>query len=273
MTLADDRALVDRLAEVWASVTDVCRDLDASQWRTPTECPGWTVQDSVAHLIGIESTLLGIPTPAAELGELPHVRNDLGRMNEQWVEHFRSRPGTEVLDELRTVTARRLEALRGLDEDGFGADSWTPAGPGTVRDLLPFRVFDTWVHEQDLRRALGRPGDLDTPVGRLCLERVRAPMGMVLGKRVHPPDGTTVVFAVTGPVAFDHALEMVEGRAHALDRAPDAPTANLEMSTETFVRLGTGRGDAEAIVASGLVTLEGDAALGNAVATQMNFLF
>jgi uncharacterized protein (TIGR03083 family) len=271
MTAVDDRALVERLAEVWASVIGVCADLDEPAWRTPTECPGWSVQDNVAHLIGIESTLLGIATPDVDVAERPHVRNDIGRMNEQWVEHYRRQAGAEVLDAFRAVSGRRLEGLRALDDTGFDADSWTPVGPGTVRDLLPFRIFDSWVHEQDVRRALGRPGDLDTAAGRLCLDRLRTPMGMVVGKRVAPGDGTTVVFAVSG--AFDLALQVVDGRARTLDDVPASPTVRLAMPTDTFVRLATGRGDPEAILAGGTVVIDGDATLGRAVATQMNFLF
>ena len=45
------------------------------------------------------------------------------------------------------------------------------------------------------------------------------------------------------------------------------------MDTDTFVRLASGRGDPESILAGGAVTLAGDPVLGRAVAEQMNFLF
>ena len=44
-------------------------------------------------------------------------------------------------------------------------------GPGTVRDLLPFRIFDSWVHEQDMRRAVHRAGNLDSDAARLAAGR------------------------------------------------------------------------------------------------------
>ena len=47
--------LVEHLATTWASVDELCAGLTDAEWATPTGCPGWTVQDQVAHLerIGI----------------------------------------------------------------------------------------------------------------------------------------------------------------------------------------------------------------------------
>jgi hypothetical protein len=57
----------------------MCRDLDVEQWRTVTDCPGWTVQDQLSHLIGIERSLLGEAAPdwAEPLG--PHVRTEFAQ--------------------------------------------------------------------------------------------------------------------------------------------------------------------------------------------------
>ena len=64
--------------------------LDETQWKLPTDCPGWTVQDNLAHIIGIESVIIGLPEPKVDLpADLPHVKNELGRSNEVWIESFR----------------------------------------------------------------------------------------------------------------------------------------------------------------------------------------
>ncbi|HEX2737206.1 MAG TPA: maleylpyruvate isomerase family mycothiol-dependent enzyme, partial [Acidimicrobiia bacterium] len=162
-----DQELVDALAEVWSSIDVVCAPLSKAEWSTLTECPGWTVQDNVAHIIGIEAMSMGIATPELDPPEAPHIKNDVGRMNEIWVESMRALEGAAVLARFREVTGGRIAALRALDADGFGGESWTPVGPGTVRDLLPFRMFDSWVHEQDIRRALGTPGHLTGPAAEV----------------------------------------------------------------------------------------------------------
>src|SRR5262249_22121517 len=77
--------LIDLLASVWASISAVCRDLDDKQWGASTDCPGWSVKDNVAHMIGTERLLLGDAPPAVDIGDSSHVRNDIGRVNEAWI--------------------------------------------------------------------------------------------------------------------------------------------------------------------------------------------
>jgi hypothetical protein len=58
--------------------------------------------------------------------------------------------GAAVLDEFRQVTAERLAQLRRLTPGDLAAQTATPAGAGTVADLLTLRVMDSWSHEQDI---------------------------------------------------------------------------------------------------------------------------
>ena len=86
--------VVGALADVWDSIQRLGSELDETQWKLPTDCPGWTVQDNLAHILSIESVILGLPTPDVDLpDDLAHVKNDLGRSNEIWVESFRSLSG------------------------------------------------------------------------------------------------------------------------------------------------------------------------------------
>jgi uncharacterized protein (TIGR03083 family) len=268
----DDQAHVDRLEEVWSSTAALGDSLTEAEWKTPTECPGWSVQDNLAHIIGIESVILGRPEPEVAPPGGEHVKNETGRSNEVWVEAYRDRPGDAVLEEFRAVTGARLAALRAPDMD-FGANSWTPIGPGEVRDLLGFRTFDSWMHEQDMRRAVGKPGGWDGEAARASLARMADVMPMVVGKKVKPADGTVVVFELVGPAAREIVLGMESGRARMLDAVPGAPTVRIRLSAEAFVRLGAGRGDVEVILGSGAVEISGDAALGFTITRAMNFMF
>lgn len=272
MTTADHE-LVARLDEAWRSVADLGADLGEADWKTPTEVPGWSVQDNLAHLTDIEARLLGRPAPDhAVPDELPHVKNDAGRANELFVDARRAWTGAEVLAEFVEVTDGRLAQLRAPDHD-FGAESWTPVGPATVRDLLPFRIFDTWVHEQDMRQATGRPGHREGPVAEAAMERVFAPIPYIVGKKAAAPEGATVVFALSGALARDVAIGVEGGRARVLDDTPAAPTVRIVTDTATFERLATGRLDPGAVLDDGRVRLEGDDALGRTIVEQLNFLF
>ncbi len=212
--MATDEQLVDMLEAVWGSVDALGSGLDAVGWKAPTECPGWTVQDNLVHLTALERFILGDPLPTADLpDDLPHVKNDIGTANERWIESRRSWTGADALDEFRVTTRARIEQLRALDRSGFDAESWTPMGPGTVRSLLPFRIFDSWVHEQDMRRAVDHPGDLDSPAAALSLQMMIDVLPYIFGKKVGAPGGSTLVLVLTGPLARTTAVGVVDGRA------------------------------------------------------------
>ena len=97
-------------------------------------------------------------------------------------------------------------------------------------------------------------------------------MPFVVGRKVRPDDGTTVVFEITGDVGGAIALNMDGGRAYRLDAAPAAPTVRLTMGLEAFNALGTGRWLAEPALADGSVTIVGDRALGERIVGEMNFM-
>ncbi len=270
-----DTQLVDQLEQVWGSMTELGAQLDEGEWKRATEVPGWSVQDNLTHISSIEARLLGRPEPDHELpDEIPHVKNDFGRSNELYVDSRRTLTGAEAFAEFRRDhRGAHHPAPRAYGADDFDAETWTPVGPGTVRDLLPFRVFDSWVHEQDMRRAVARPGDLDTPVAGVALERIVASMPFVVGKKAGAPEGSTVVFDLGAPLARTVAIGVEGGRAKLLDAAPARPTVTLSTDTETFARLACGRIDPTAALDAGAVRIEGDADLGRRVIESMNFLF
>jgi len=135
------------------------------------------------------------------------------------------------------------------------------------------RVFDCWIHEQDLRRAVGRPGNRDGAAEVLILDRAAAALGFVLGRQVKPPEGTSVVWEVTGPLARTVSVAIEGGRGRALESPPSVPGVVLTLDAETFWRLGCGRIDPVEALADGSVALAGDEALGRAVVAAMDFLF
>ena len=268
-----DQQLVDRLEQVWGSIDAACTGLDEAQWKTPTDLPGWSVQDNLVHISAIESSILGRPAPDHLPPQLDHVKNEVGQRNEVWVDSRRSWSGADALAEFREVTAARLAQLRGSSKADFDAESWTPAGPGTVRDLLPFRIFDSWAHEQDIRRAIDQPCDFSSRVGELSFERVVNALPYVVGKKVAPPDGTVVVFDVVGSRPMTIAVGVDGGRAKPLPTPPEDATVTLSMDAQTLACLGLGRWDPSAALDDRQVTITGDAKLGRSIVEQMNFMF
>jgi uncharacterized protein (TIGR03083 family) len=263
-------SVVDLQETVFRSLDDLCSSLTPEEWKLETECPGWSVQDNLSHIIGTESTILGRPVPSHDPGDKPWVRNPIGAGNEVQVDYRRSWPPSKVLEEFRDVSGERVKAIRAMSDEDLAGDSWTPIGQGTVADLLAIRVMDCWVHEQDIRRAVGKPGSLDGPVAEHAFGRHSMALPFVVGKKVGAPDGTTVIFEITGPAGGVVGIGVEGKRANRLDAVPDSPDVKLIMDLQTFNRLCCGRGDPADV--TGEVKIDGDEALGRKILDQQNFM-
>ena len=268
-----DTDLVTHLEQVWTSMGDLGDQLSEAEWKTPTDVPGWSVQDNLTHITAIEWMILGEPMPDVDVPDgLEHIKNDAGKNNEVFVKSRRSRTGAEALAEYRAITGRRLTDLGAYGPGDFDNESWTPMGPGKVRDLLPFRAFDSWVHEQDMRRAVGKLGNVASTVADVAVERMITTMPYVVGKKAGAPDGTVVAFDISGPPGRAFAVG-VAGRAKVLDDVPDDAAARVITDGMTFVCLATGRVDPAVALADNSVRVEGDEGLARHVVESMNFLF
>jgi len=250
------------LVEVWrtavADFDDLARHLSDDEWRLPTDLAGWSVGDVVAHVAAVEAELAGDELRAAEFDPAaPHITGALGLHTEQGVVARRDDGRERVVQELDRSVRRRAAFLADdpLDEPD-GTPSITPAGVDwTWHTLLRNRAVDVWVHEQDIRRAVGKPGHLDT-AGAAHVQAVFASaLPYVVAKRVEAPTGTTVTFDVTGPLPGVYAVEVdTNGRGRALTPSPDRPTLRFTLDTESFTILGAGRRDPDTLP----IRIEGD---------------
>lgn len=257
--------VVGLLAAEWAAIAEVGAGLTEAQWDTSTDLPGWTAKDCLSHMSGTELALLGEPAPQVSVDHLDHVTSGFSAALEVWVEARRGVPATDVLTEFTDATRRRLEVLSGLSDDEWNRLGWSPVGEAPYRTFMHVRVFDCWMHEQDIRRAVGVPGGLDTDAAALSLDRMLATLGFVIGKRAGAPEGSTVTVTVTGPHPRTVSLNVTGGRAQVTDNVPVAPTVTITTDIETFCALGGGRWQGSDCVASGQVTLTGDTDLGRRI--------
>lgn len=269
MTHIDQGLGVSALEEQFQAIDDLLVSLAPEQWKLPTALPMWDVQANVAHVIGTEAMLLGEANPAVDVdtAALDHVRNDIAAFNEVWVLALASASPAEMIDAYRQRVVARLEVLRGLSAEAWSADSFTPAGPDTYGRFMRVRVMDCWMHEQDIREAVGAPGHADGgPAVDLALDEMTSALGFVVGKRAGVPDGHSVTFALEG--ARDvHVL--VDGRAAIVPSLPGDGSASvtLRMPLLRFSRLAGGRTRDTAGV-----SVEGDEELGRRVLDNLAFM-
>ncbi len=262
------------LAETWASLAEVCSALSENEWALPTECPGWDVKDQLSHLIGIEQAIMGEPAPewTGPLGE--HVKNDFAASNEPYVAVRRRLPGPAVRAEFVAVTTTRLAQLDALTAADWAEVGWSPMGQVPHAEFMTARVYDSWVHEQDVRRALDRPGGSGNAASAIALGRIQGAMPFVVGKKAACVDGTAVRFDVTGPGSDARTFTIAVEGARAGPAGDDvAPTVTLSLSSIDFTRLGCGRATAAQVEAAGGIGVDGDDLVGRSVLDAMNFMF
>lgn len=206
----DLHGLVEAFAQSAQAVVDLGHTCHEEDFALPTECPGWSVKDQISHVVGVEASMEGMPEPEVALPRYAHIRNEHGARGEQAVEARRSRSGSDVVAELEHVLAQRLATLRGpgLTESSVLAAPYgeaMEAGP-----LLHQRILDVWAHEQDIRTALSRPGDLDSPAATVFVDHVLTRLPRLLAHAGFAP-GTAVIFDVTGPVVGRGGIRMGVG--------------------------------------------------------------
>lgn len=262
---------VDALDAVWSSLGDLLRSLDdPAEWETETVLDGWDVAANVAHIIGTEQMLLGVPSPsvAVDRGAARHIHNDIGAFNEAWVVELSKRTPAELLSLFDDVTARRLKTLEKMSQDEWDAETFTPAGRNTYGRFMQIRVFDCWFHEQDIREAVNWPGHVDGPAVEVTLDELTTAMGFVVGKRAGVPQGESVTFELTGSGA--RTIHVVVGERAAVVESLDAPASvTIRAPVLQFTRLCGGRSPVEPV--RELIDVVGDLDLGERVLANLAY--
>jgi uncharacterized protein (TIGR03083 family) len=264
-------ALTAQLDEEWRVLAELGDDLTDAEWAAPTPCPGWSVAAQYAHMIGTESMLLGRSAPDVDPGVPDHVRNRVGSGNEVWVAALSGLPRGEVLERFAEVTARRRDALSAMGESDFSAPSWTPIGDADYRRFMQLRVFDCWVHEQDVRDAVGRPGHEAGPVAEQSVDEIFRSIGFIVGKRAAAPEGSTLCLRLTGPVDREVFVAVKDGRAGPLAALDGDPTDIVSLTSSAFTRLACGRVDPQAVLDGALGGVSFDGELGRQVVTHLAY--
>lgn len=260
----------DHVVSAWAQATgalvELGRGCSDGDFERATECPGWTVKDQLSHVVGIERWMLGEPDPPHEVPDLPHVHGEFGRRVEAAVDRRRRMPGQQVVDELDAVRSARLHQLTAGDVDPAAPTVNPLGGSMPFVDVLRMRTFDVWTHEQDVRRALDVPGDLDSAAAAVAVRWARLALPRVVARQAAVEPGRVVVVEVTGAGAFTDALVVdrpVGGRptGRVLTEPPDRVDARLRLTAEAYMRRTCGRWPADRTP----VEVDGDAELARRV--------
>ncbi|SDP57854.1 TIGR03083 family protein [Pedococcus dokdonensis] len=254
----DDLAgLVAAYQQTTQAVVDLGHSCSEADFALPTACPGWTVKDQIAHVVGMESWLHTGRVPQVEVPDYDHLRHEAGQFVEREVELRRPVAAAKVVAELETVAAQRVAQFTapGVTLDTVVRGAW---GPAPLHRSLPTRILDIWTHEQDIRQALGRPGDLDSGGAAVFMDLLFASLPRLVAKSAQVPPGNVVIIESTGPVqgragvwvesqddGKPRGIPLFSGIAH--DGDPDDVFTTITLSTDALTRRAAGRGGVDDI--------------------------
>ncbi len=262
--------IINTLEHTWKSISSLCESLTEQQWKTATQLPGWSVQDNVSHMIGTERTLQGLSATEHRASDMSFVKNPIGEFNEHEVDARRALVGSSVLAEWNELVELRLNTLKSADESYFAREMMTPTGPGTMADFLHIRILDCWLHEQDMRVALGTPGNNGGPGAEHTMDRLIRTIPIVVGKRAATPEGHSVAIHITGPVVRDVSVTVHDGRAHLDATLADSFICSITIDSPMFFQLATGRIDGQHAKPS--CTISGDTDLAQRMLNNFNMM-
>lgn len=156
----DTRALHRALRAALLGLLDGLRPDD---WLAPTACPGWTVKDVAAHLIGNAVGRLSAQRDGFLAGWLPEddpaaLAAGLNAANEQWVAAWR-RASPRIVHDLVAHTGEQLLDLLDSLEPQARATVVTWAGPEPAPNWLDCarEYTEDWTHQRQIREAVGAP--------------------------------------------------------------------------------------------------------------------
>ena len=144
MTLSREVVVPGMIAE-YRSFGELIRGFSETQWDSASRCDGWRVADLAAHVTG-------------QLTDVVNFRLDgLGspEVTKRQVDERRGRTTTELAEELESSAKLAGDLASSFDDDAWQAIG--PQGGSTLGFGIESLWFDTYLHADDMRSAVGMP--------------------------------------------------------------------------------------------------------------------
>ena len=156
--------VIEAFATQRARLVLLARELSDDEWRAPSRCTDWSVQEVVRHLVD-PTDRIGKLTRGEPTGDTGFDPRTTPR---RWLEETAGYTTTQTVDGLVATTESELAAFDDLTATGddralpgpYGAIHWT---------TFALHVFwDSWLHERDVALPLGRPHGATEEENRLA---------------------------------------------------------------------------------------------------------
>ncbi len=136
------KQVVAGLLDEYEAFASLIRGMSPAQWVFPTRCPGWAVRDVAGHVTG---------------SAMDSARGVIGtRVPDEQARDLRRHEPAELSAMLTAVAARMGPVLLSLSASDWERPS--PVRDRTVANGVLTLWYDAYVHGDDIRSALGQPG-------------------------------------------------------------------------------------------------------------------
>jgi uncharacterized protein (TIGR03083 family) len=231
------------LAEQQAAFIDLLRRLDADEWAQPTICPGWSVKDVAAHVLGDHIGRLSIHRDGFHVlhprdGEAFSLFLDR-TINDEWVNAARRISPPLLIDLLSKIGDQIVEFWHTVDLDALGGPvRWAGPEPHPYWLDVAREYTEYWTHHQQICDATGRIGLTDPHYVRPVLDTFLRALPHTL-RNMAAPQGATLQVIVTGPGGGEWTCTRGPDRWRMHHQPHPQPTAKLELDADTTWRLCT----------------------------------
>jgi len=215
-----------------ARFADSIRGLTTDEWNTPSRCGGWTVQDVVEHLAGV-NRFWSLSIQAGLRGEPTRLLTSFDPVTvpAAMVDAARGAAPSTTLERFRATNEELGTLVASVADADWSKPAEAPPGHMAIRAVALHALWDSWVHERDVLLPLSRPPAIERDEVLLSLAYVAA-----LGPGLRSAAGSTS-----------------RGSLGVIGHDPDV-TLTVEVGTEVTVYPGV-RASADAIIEADAVRL------------------
>ena len=262
------------------ALLQLLRELDEQAWHTPTVCAGWSVKDIAQHLLADDLGILSrkrdsfdhlsVVKSPYNLDSWDELVAFINEMNAIWVQATRRLSG-QVLCTLLEFSGEELHRyFSTLDPYTMGDPvSWAGPAPAPVWLDIAREYTERWLHQQQIRDAVGKPGLKEREFFAPVLETFIRALPHTY-RDVHVSDGTSIRLIITGEAGGEWILLRDKGQWKLGKATAHKAHASVILDQETAWRLFTkGMSKEEALPHA---TIGGDYSLGEIVLNTVSII-
>ena len=239
---------LDLFPEERAALLALLESLSDEEWGRPTVCQGWSAKDIAAHLLGDDIGRLSRSRDAFAAATFTSFESDtfegellafINRQNERWVEATR-RLSPRLLRQLLRFTGDATQRyFESLDLFALGEPvSWAGPEPAPVWLDVAREYTERWLHQQQIRDAVGAPGLKERRLFAPVLDTFVRALPHTY-RDVAAAAGTHVRLTITGGAGGSWSLVRDEVGWRLYAHADGEPQAAVVLDQEAAWRLFT----------------------------------